>query len=62
MFQHSTRVAVIRYFVSTGKLPRDWYDLNTELGTRLTLLSTPLYEVQGVVPESVYAALSFVGA
>lgn len=66
VLRHNTRAAIIRYFMATGKMPRDWHDLNTELGTNFTTLSSPISNIEGAFPDSVTAArdagLSFVGA
>jgi hypothetical protein len=48
--KHRTRAAVIKYYLKTGKIPAQNYDLNTALGTSFSTLSHSISEADGWPP------------
>lgn len=54
--RHETRAATIRYFLTTGTIPTDFYILDNELGTNLNTSIGLSFNQGDYVPRSVYAA------
>lgn len=50
VLKHRTRAAVIRYFLRTGTQPRDYYELNNELGTDFSGFGTSIAEQDDYPP------------
>lgn len=53
--RHTVRAAVIRYFLQVGKVPTDYYDINTALGTSFSSLGRSIHDRDNI-PASVIAA------
>jgi hypothetical protein len=63
--RHAVRAAGIRYFIATGKVPNDYYELNDVVGTSFNGFARSIHERDNI-PKSLYAArdagLNFAGA
>jgi hypothetical protein len=63
--RHETRAAAIRYFIKTGKVPHDFYEINNVMGTEFPGFARSIHD-QDNLPQSIYAArdagLNFAGA
>jgi hypothetical protein len=63
--RHAVRAAGIRYFIATGKVPNDYYELNDVVGTSFNGFARSIHERDNI-PQSLYAArdagLNFAGS
>ncbi|MFW0773546.1 hypothetical protein ACLRGI_10295 [Paenarthrobacter nitroguajacolicus] len=53
--RHETRAAVIGYFIATGKVPADFYDINNVMGTTIPGFARSIHDEDNI-PQSVLAA------
>jgi hypothetical protein len=53
--RHETRAAAIRYFIKTGKVPHDFYEINNVMGTEFPGFARSIHD-QDNLPQSIYAA------
>ncbi|BCW62473.1 hypothetical protein [Arthrobacter sp. StoSoilB22] len=53
--RHETRGAVIGYFIATGKVPSDFYDINNVMGTTIPGFARSIHDEDNI-PQSVLAA------
>ncbi|MFJ5861498.1 hypothetical protein ACIQCM_08740 [Pseudarthrobacter sp. NPDC092439] len=63
--RHETRAGVIRYYLSTGRIPHDFYLIDKEVGTKVSRMSLS-FNSGDYIPDSLRAAqdagLTFAGA
>ena len=53
--RHAVRAAVIRYFLQTGKVPADYYEVNDVVGTNFPGFARSIHDRDNI-PDSVIAA------